>query len=83
MSAGAVVNNGEELKISAMPELMKEQPMALWNFALELHVGRCYSPFIGPLSVLFVFLAGLLLTLTLISGYIIMNSKKKKKHKKH
>ena len=63
--------------ISDMPEEIKDQPISLWNFALELHVGRCYSPFLGPISDLFVFLAGLLLTFTLISGYIIH---KKKKH---
>ena len=57
--------------LPAMPDVLKEQPMSLWNFALELHVGRCYEPFLGSMfSVLFVFIAGLVLTLTLISGYI-------------
>jgi len=55
-----------------MPEVLKNQPMSLWNFALELHVGRCYEPFLGSVvSVLFVFLSGLLLTLILVSGYIV------------
>lgn len=54
-----------------MPEELAGQPMSLWNFALELHVGRCYSPFLGPVSVLFVFLSGLILTLILVSGYIV------------
>ncbi|MBP5703521.1 MAG: PepSY domain-containing protein [Paludibacteraceae bacterium] len=55
-----------------MPKVLKEQPMSLWNFALELHVGRCYEPFMGSVvSALFVFVSGLLLTLILISGYII------------
>lgn len=55
-----------------MPEILRTQPMSLWNFALELHVGRCYEPFLGSaVSVLFVFISGLLLTLILISGYII------------
>ena len=53
-------------------------PMSLWNVALELHVGRCYSPFLGPLSDLFVFLSGLLITLVLLSGYIISHRRKKK-----
>lgn len=52
-------------------EKMERTPMSLWNFALELHVGRCYEPLLGPFSALFVFIAGLLLTLILISGYII------------
>ena len=53
-------------------------PMSLWNVALELHVGRCYSPFLGPLSDLFVFLSGLLITLVLLSGYIISRRRRKK-----
>lgn len=53
-------------------------PMSLWNVALELHVGRCYSPFLGPLSDLFVFLSGLLITLVLLSGYIISHRRRKK-----
>lgn len=54
-----------------MPELLASQPMSLWNFALELHTGRCYEPFLGPVSVLFIFISGLLLTLILISGLIL------------
>lgn len=53
------------------PPALSRQPMSLWNFALELHVGRCYSPFLGPLSELFVLISGLLLTLVLVSGLII------------
>lgn len=51
--------------------LIEKQPMSLWNFALELHVGRCYSPFLGPFSDLFVFLSGFIILLILISGFII------------
>jgi hypothetical protein len=59
-------------KMPSMPDRLKNQPMSLWNFALELHVGRCYDPFLGSVfSVLFVFVSGLLLSLILISGYII------------
>ena len=54
-----------------MPEILARQPMSLWNFALELHVGRCYEPFLGPFSALFVFLSGGLLTLVLVSGLIV------------
>lgn len=64
------------VKLPEMPEELKSQPMSLWNFALELHVGRCYEPFLGSVfSVLFVFISGLLLTLILISGYIIRRKK--------
>lgn len=57
--------------LPAMPPLLRDQPMSLWNLALELHVGRCYTPFLGPLSVLFVFVAGTLIALVLVSGYIL------------
>ena len=69
------------LQLTSMPEELKQQGMSLWNFALELHVGRCYSPFLGPVSDLFVFLAGMLLTFTLISGYILRPGRKKKTKK--
>lgn len=63
----------------SMSDLICETaPMSLWNVALELHVGRCYSPFLGPLSDLFVFLSGLLITLVLLSGYIILHRRRKK-----
>ena len=63
----------------SMSDLIGETaPMSLWNVALELHVGRCYSPFLGPLSDLFVFLSGLLITLVLLSGYIISHRRRKK-----
>lgn len=63
----------------SMSDLICETaPMSLWNVALELHVGRCYSPFLGPLSDLLVFLSGLLITLVLLSGYIISHRRRKK-----
>ena len=68
-------------KTASTPELLSATPMSLWNVALELHVGRCYSPFLGPLSDLFVFISGLLITLVLLSGYIILKRRKKKGQK--
>lgn len=86
LAAGLVVfeyGHGARTKASAeakplppMPRELASQPMSLWNFALELHVGRCYSPLIGPLSSLFVFIAGTLLALLLLSGYIIYRKRK-------
>lgn len=64
-----------------MPEILKHQPMSLWNVALELHVGRCYSPLIGPLSSLFVFLSGALLITVLLTGWILHHRKKKQLNK--
>ena len=66
---------------ASTPELLSAIPMSLWNVALELHVGRCYSPFLGPLSDLFVFISGLLITQVLLSGYIILKRRKKKSPK--
>ena len=74
---GQVINILDEK--DAMSDLICETaPMSLWNVALELHVGRCYSLFLGPLSDLFVFLSGLLITLVLLSGYIISHRRRKK-----
>lgn len=80
MAAGYTAHSGRPIAIDyargtdalgPMPAQLATQPISLWNTALELHVGRCYSPFLGPVSDLFVFIAGLLLILVLISGLII------------
>lgn len=68
--------------IVSQPEMLSRVKMSLWNVALELHVGRCYAPFLGPLSDLFVFVSGLLITLVLLSGYIILRRRKKKGRKR-
>lgn len=44
-------NKENNLVLPAMPDLIKQQPMSLWNFCLELHVGRCYSPFLGVFQI--------------------------------
>lgn len=48
----AVALCNDEPKTSRNEESMSDlicetAPMSLWNVALELHVGRCYSPFLG------------------------------------
>ena len=73
-------SKGADIPVST-PELLSRTPLSLWNVALELHVGRCYSPLLGPLSDLFVFISGLLISLVLISGYIILHRRKKKRSK--
>ena len=89
-SKGASLGETENLRNAepksfpaSTPEVLSAIPMSLWNVALELHVGRCYSPFLGPLSDLFVFISGLLITLVLLSGYIILHRRKKKSPKLH
>ncbi len=69
---------GATTPLKAMPETMQRIPLSLWNFALELHVGRCYAPFLGPLSDLFVFIWGVLCFLVILSGYIIKGKKVKR-----
>ena len=71
------VDAHEQQFLPIMDEQISSQPMSLWNFALELHVGRCYTPFLGPFSVLFVFLSGLLLSFILLSGYIVYKKRKR------
>ncbi len=58
-------------ELPPMPEELAAMPMSLWNVALELHVGRCYAPVLGPFSALFVFLSGLFLITALLSGLIL------------
>ena len=65
-----------------MPSEIANAKMSLWNMALELHVGRCYSPFLGPISDLFVFLSGLIISLTLLSGYIILRRQRNRRKAK-
>lgn len=74
---------GATTDMGKMPETMANAPMALWNVALELHVGRCYSPFLGPLSSMFVFLWGTLTTLIVLSGYIVYRRGQKKRNKEN
>lgn len=59
------------------PEALLRQPMSLWHFCLELHTGRLYTPLLGRVSVLYVFLSGLLLTLLLVSGYLVYRRRRR------
>lgn len=75
---GANTPEGDAM-LPPMPEKLAGCGMSLWNFALELHVGRCYSPFLGPVSDLFVFLSGIFLTFILVSGYIVYRKRHNKR----
>ena len=65
-------------KLPQVPHILSNQPISLWNVALELHTGRLYTAFPEFLSVMFIFLSGVVLLLILISGYIIMKKRKNK-----
>lgn len=82
MSDKSMSDNATETAPLVMPEILSHAKMSLWNVALELHVGRCYTPFLGPVSDLFVFLSGLLISLVLLSGFIILH-RQKRKRKQH
>lgn len=79
MDVNEVLEDAKGMDVS-MPKMLSEVKMPLWNVALELHVGRCYAPFLGPLSDLFVFISGLLILLVLLSGYIILHRRRKKRN---
>lgn len=48
------------------PEELKDKPMSLWSLALEVHTGRIYAGALG--SFLFIFVIGILIIFTLVSG---------------
>lgn len=55
----------------AMPDEIKQQPISLWNFALELHTGRIFSVFLGDFYILYVPLMGLATLLIFITGFLM------------
>lgn len=76
-----VVNYGTGTDLVPMPQWMVSLPMSLRNVALEIHTGRMYT-FLGPTSVLYVFIIGLAILWCLWSGWKIrvrMNEKKRQK----
>jgi len=70
-------------QLPPMPDELKNQPMSLWNLCLELHVGRFFSSLLGDLTQWFVFVSGLILSLVLISGYIVYRKQYKRRSIKH
>lgn len=61
-----------EKSFPPMPEvIIYESPMSFWNFALEIHTGRIFRPFIGDGYILIVPLTGLLLLVVLVTGVLL------------
>jgi len=59
-------------QFAAMPErIIKNSPMSLWNFALEVHTARFFKFLFGDFYILIVPLMGLLILIILISGLIV------------
>ncbi len=63
----------QEYEFPAMPNTILDQaPISLWNVALEFHTGRIYQAILGRFYILVVPLGGILILLTLISGFVIL-----------
>lgn len=68
---GAIPIN-HQTEFAIMPEeIIKESPMSLWNFALEVHTARFFKILFGNFYILIVPLLGLLTITILISGAIV------------
>ena len=65
-----------------MPSAIGKGRISLWNFALELHVGRLYQPFLRGLTVWYIPVGGLLILLVVVSGYIVYRRRFKRKKRK-
>lgn len=53
-----------------MPAEIANEPVPLWNFALEVHTGRIFQGIIGDFYILIIPLFGIAMLLILISGLI-------------
>jgi len=62
-----------------MPEILEQQPISLWNFALEFHTGRIFLSLIGNFYILYIPLLGLSVLFILISGFIVWYTRHRKK----
>lgn len=54
-----------------MPEIIKNQPLSLWNVALEFHTARIFDSIIGSFYLLIIPLIGLFTLFVLVSGFIV------------
>ncbi|MDA3943644.1 MAG: PepSY domain-containing protein [Bacteroidetes bacterium] len=63
-------NRGLINKHIAMPPVISNAPMPLWNLALEVHTGRFFQGVMGDFYILIIPLFGLALLLILSSGLI-------------
>lgn len=75
---GALTKN-KNATFVAMPLIIRQQPMSLWNFMLEVHTARIYEPIIGGFYILIVPLIGLFILFVLISGFVVWYKKHRKK----
>ena len=76
-NSGANTIKGNE-KFPPMPNLIKNQPMSLWNVLLEVHTARIYHSLIGIFYFLIIPLTGLFTVFVLISGFVVWFKRYKK-----
>ena len=68
-SGAEIINN--DSRFVKMPSKIKEQPISLWNVALEFHTARIYKFITGDLYILLIPLFGIFILFILISGFIV------------
>jgi hypothetical protein len=64
-------------------EIIKKNPMPIWNVAQEVHTGRIFQFFLGDFYILIVPLTGLFTLYLHISGFIIWYKRYRTKKKYH
>lgn len=78
---GAITLDGNDF--SEMPERLSNQPISIWNVALEIHTGRIFQPILSDFYILIVPLTGIALLFILISGFIVWYKKYRNTTKKN
>ena len=69
---------GSEGQFTNMPLNIAQQPMSLWNLALEVHTARIYTFIFGSLYILVIPLMGLFILFILVSGFVVWYKKHRK-----
>lgn len=64
-------------RLPKMPEVLKIQPISLWNVAVEVHTGRIFTAFLRKAVAGYVPVCGLLLIILLVTGWIVGKQRKK------
>jgi hypothetical protein len=64
----------------SMPEELTDQPMSLWNLALEVHTARIFQSILGGFYILIVPLTGLICLFILVSGFVVWYKRHRKRN---
>ncbi len=72
------ISEKKDIKFIKMPKKIEDQPISLWNIALEIHTARFFSFAIGSSYILIVPLSGIIILFILISGFVVWYKKYKK-----